>query len=201
MFDYDTLRRQVSDVVSDYNGKEQSLKFERQRLEETKGLHVSCLGEIAVGDKAVDALSKVREMLRRSGIEECEKMATEALRAIFGFKGKVVYDLDFQRFMLDRGDLGRFDLCDGEGGGYVVVVSLVFQLYMICRSGGRRVLFFDEAFTQISTEYFDNFIGFLHRVCHDLKFDILLVTHDQRIELGSVDSAYRIQDGGAVKEK
>lgn len=198
--DLSVLKNRVNSVVSDFSGKEQSLLFERQRLSETKKLHVNCLGEIAVGDKAVDALSKVREMLRRSGIEECEKMATEALRAIFGFRGRVVYDLEYQRFMLERDEV-RFDLCDGEGGGYVIVVSLVFQLYMICRSGGRRVLFFDEAFTQISTEYFENFMEFLHRVCHDLKFDILLVTHDQRIELGSVDSAYRIQDGVAVKEK
>ena len=200
MVDFSTLKHAVSEVVNDCNGKEHALSFERQRLAETKSLHVNCLGEIAVGDRAVDTLAKVREMLRRSGIEECEKMATEALRAIFGFKGRVVYDLDVQRFMLERGD-SRFDLCDGEGGGYVVVVSLVFQLYMICRSGGRRVLFFDEAFTQISTEYFDNFIGFLHRVCHDLNFDILLVTHDQRIEIGNVDSAYRVGDGVAEKEK
>lgn len=198
--DFNTARQNYSKLISDYNGKEQALAFEKQRWQETRDIHVNCLGEIVVGDRAVETLAKVREMLRRTGIEECEKMATEALKAIFDFRGRVVYDLDCQRFMLERGE-DRFDLCDGEGGGYVVVVSLVFQLYMICRSEGRRVLFFDEAFTQISDVYFDRFIEFLHRVCHDLKFNILLVTHDQRIELSSVDSAYRIQDGGATKEK
>ena len=65
----------------------------------------------------------------------------------------------------------------------------------------RRFLCFDEQFTQISDEYFENFMAFLKVLSKDLNVDILLVTHDKRIEDDMIDHLYVMEDGIARKIK
>ena len=65
----------------------------------------------------------------------------------------------------------------------------------------RKFLCFDEQFTQISDAYFNNFFSFLKALSRDLEVDILLITHDKRIEDDMVDHLYVMEDGVAHKIK
>lgn len=151
-------------------------------------------------ERASLALKQVRPLLSGSSIKDCEQLANSAISSIFGFDYTVEYDLESNRFVLNKGDYST-DLSEAEGGGIITVISFVFLIYLIVKLNKRRLIILDEAFTQISDAYFDKFIEFVNQLCTDLGFDILLVSHDQRITVDSVQHAYLISNGESKKIK
>lgn len=151
-------------------------------------------------ERASLALKQVRPLLSGSSIKDCENLANSAIRSIFGFDYDVEYDLESNRFVLNKGEYST-DLSEAEGGGIITIISFVFLVYLIVKLGKRRLIYFDEAFTQISDAYFDKFIDFVNQLCADLGFDILLVSHDTRITIDNVAHAYLIKDGKSNKIK
>lgn len=160
----------------------------------------SVKGEQALAERARNAMGDVRQVLTKSSLEFCEQLANLAIESIFGLPYKVRYSIEESKFVLDRGEF-CVDLSKAEGGGLQTVVSFVFSLYLVIKQGCRRLMFFDEAFTQISDEYLPAFLSFVNNVCKDLGFDILLVTHDERISLDSVNRAYFVSDGVCTRIK
>ena len=151
-------------------------------------------------ERANLALKQVRPLLSGSSIKDCEQLANSAISSIFGFDYTVEYDLESNRFVLNKGEYST-DLSEAEGGGIITVISFVFLIYLIVKLNKRRLIILDEAFTQISDAYFDKFIEFVNQLCTDLGFDILLVSHDARITVDSVQHAYLISNGESKKIK
>lgn len=183
---FETLRREL-------DAKSSSLDAYTAQLESIKN-------EQSLAERARNAMGDVRQVLTKSSLEFCEQLANMAIESIFGLPYKVRYSIEESKFVLDRGEF-CVDLSKAEGGGLQTVVSFVFGLYLVIKQGCRRLMFFDEAFTQISDEYLPAFLSFVDNVCKDLGFDILLVTHDERISLDSVNRAYFVSDGVCTRIK
>ena len=149
-------------------------------------------------ENSLQALKDAKPILSANSIEQCEKLANSALATIFETDATLKYSSDEGRFIIDEGDYST-DLKEGNGGGYLAVISLVFNLFLLMKLKKRRFLCFDEQFTQISDEYFENFMAFLKVLSKDLNVDILLVTHDKRIEDDMIDHLYVMEDGIACK--
>lgn len=180
---------------------DRDIAFESSTLSSYRDQLDSVTAEQGLLERSRAALGDVRQLLTKSSLEYCESLATSAVQSIFNVPYTVRYSETDQRFVLDTGD-NTVDLSSDEGGGMVTVISFVFNLYLIMKQKARRVMLFDEAWTQVSAGYFPAFIDFVHRVCHDLGFDLLLITHDERIAPSMVDHVYQINDeGNAVKIK
>lgn len=151
-------------------------------------------------ENSLQALKDAKPILSANSIEQCEKLANSALATIFETDATLKYSSEEGRFIIDEGDYST-DLKEGNGGGYLAVISLVFNLFLLMKLKKRRFLCFDEQFTQISDEYFENFMAFLKVLSKDLNVDILLVTHDKRIEDDMIDHLYVMEDGIARKIK
>lgn len=151
-------------------------------------------------ENSLQALKDAKPILSANSIEQCEKLANSAIATIFETDATLKYSSDEGRFIIDEGDYST-DLKEGNGGGYLAVISLVFNLFLLMKLKKRRFLCFDEQFTQISDEYFENFMAFLKVLSKDLNVDILLVTHDKRIEDDMIDHLYVMEDGIARKIK
>lgn len=151
-------------------------------------------------ENSLQALKDAKPILSANSIEQCEKLANSALATIFETDATLKYSSDEGRFIIDEGDYST-DLKEGNGGGYLAVISLVFNLFLLMKLKKRRFLCFDEQFTQISDEYFENFMSFLKVLSKDLDVDILLVTHDKRIEDDMIDHLYVMEEGIARKIK
>lgn len=180
-------------LCREFDTKSSSLGAYEAQLESVKG-------EQALAERARNAMGDVRQVLTKSSLEFCEQLANLAIESIFGLPYKVRYSIEESKFVLDRGEF-CVDLSKAEGGGLQTVVSFVFSLYLVIKQGCRRLMFFDEAFTQISDEYLPAFLSFVNNVCKDLGFDILLVTHDERISLDSVSRAYFVDGGVCTRIK
>ena len=150
------------------------------------------------GRTAVDA---ARLLLGGDSLHRCESLATEAVRSIFGIDATVKYNAESDSFMLDYGGGRQCDLSVSQSGGVIVALSFVFVVFQILRGGYRRVLFLDELFTQVSAEYYDGFITFVRRVCNEFSFDILLVSHDVRLQDAFCDHIIQLNAGVSSIEK
>lgn len=184
---YTSLCRRLEDA------DERVLSYERQ-LDEV-------LSESSLLERCRDAMGSAKELLTKSSLTQCERLATLAVRSIFGLDAKVVYDSAASKFLLDYGDGKKSDLTTAQSGGLMVVVSFVFTLYLIMKHKSRRVLFMDEAWVQVSAAHYPRFIDFVRTICRDFGFEILLVSHDARLTLDMCDRCYEIRDGEAHRLK
>lgn len=146
------------------------------------------------------AIEQVKPLLSAASITQLEKLANTALLTIFGIDATVQYDVESKRFVVNYPDK-TVDLVDSSGGGIVTVLSFIFDLFLLIKQGGRRLLVYDEAFQAVSSEYYDDFIKFMVKACKDLNIDLLCVTHDARLTPDMVDHAYRIENGKSIKLK
>jgi len=80
------------------------------------------------------------------------------------------------------------------GGGVLVTVSLIFQVYLILHYEKRRVMFVDEGFGQVSTQYIENFFQFLKYLSSKMGFTFMCINHDPRFEQ-YFDKVYKVNKG------
>lgn len=156
--------------------------------------------EQGVIERAAVALTMAKPLLSASTIKQAESLANSAISSIFRQPWTVSYDVESSRFVLNK-DGYDTDLADSQGGGLVTVVSTVFSIYLLMKLGKRRFMALDEAWTQVSSEYFPRFMAFIKKMCADLHLDILLISHDVRISDEMVDHIYEISDGVSKKLK
>jgi len=162
-------------------------KMEKVKLEQTNVL------------SAIKACKDVKSILSANTIEQCEQLSNSALHAIFQSGSVIKYSDEDSKFVIDEGEGKITDLVEDNGGGYMSVISFIFDVFLIIKTGSRRFLAFDEQFTGVSKVYFPEFLEFLNKLCTDLNFDILLVTHDERITEDNVNHIYEMVEGEAIK--
>ena len=143
---------------------------------------------------------KCLPVLTRNSIVECEELANKAIQQVFGLDYKVEWDVEGSRFLLNNGEYVT-DLVDGNGGGISTLISFVFNVFLISKTGSRRLMVYDEAFTQVSAQFFPMFIKFVRDLCKTLNIDLLLISHDQRITADDVDHVYRVENNTIKKLK
>lgn len=179
--------------VAEYHTHETMLVSAKDKLKELQHKY-------DIIERSRVAIEQVKPLLSAASITQLEKLANTALLTIFGIDATVQYDVEFKRFVVNYPDK-TVDLVDSSGGGIVTVLSFIFDLFLLIKQGGRRLLVYDEAFQAVSSEYYDDFIKFMVKACKDLNIDLLCVTHDARLTPDMVDHAYRIENGKSIKLK
>lgn len=152
-------------------------------------------------EQAKETMAEIRKIITKSSLEYCENLATMALRDVFQLDAKVQYSPDDGKFLLRYANGHTSDLLAAESGGIKTVVSFVLTVYLVIKSGARRIMFFDEQWTQVSDESLPRFLEFVRMVCKELNFDILLITHDSRITLDDADHAFFMESGKSKRLK
>ena len=67
------------------------------------------------------------------------------------------------------------------GGGIRTVIGIILQVYFIFYSDVERVIFVDEGFSQVSSDFLPQLFGLLDELCKNNGLKLCLVTHDSRI--------------------
>lgn len=176
------------------------IKFANTQLVEAQNQAEKLMIEQQKILNSLQAIKDAKPILSAQSIEQCEKLANSALETIFETDAKVKYSAEEQRFVLDKGDFDT-DLVAGNGGGYLAVISFIFNLFLLMKMKRRRLMIFDEQFTQISDAYIGRFYEFVRKICQELNIDCLAVTHDVRVEDDMVDHVYLLEDGKTIKIK
>ena len=85
-------------------------------------------------------------------------------------------------------------LKDGVGYGLSTAIGTLLQIYFINLYQNERILFVDEGFSQISSQYLPKFIEFINQLSIEQGFKILLNTHDERI-IEYAQTVYELKEG------
>jgi DNA repair exonuclease SbcCD ATPase subunit len=86
------------------------------------------------------------------------------------------------------------------GGGIRTVVGIMLQLFFIFHYKAEHVIFIDEGFTQVSSQYIPYLMGLLQELSEKNGLKLLLVSHDVRV-MGYADKVYEIVEGKAYLRK
>ena len=112
-----------------------------------------------------------------------DKLVTVGLRLVFNdqnlefttntekYRGKTA--IKFQ--LLENGRSAP--LMDAYGGGVLVIVGVLLRTFTTMSLGMRRILFLDETLAHLSEQYIDNASRLLKKLCDELDFTIVMVTH------------------------
>ena len=79
-------------------------------------------------------------------------------------------------------------------GGILVVVGFLIQVFYVANLDVSKILFLDEALSNISTQYLDNFFSFVKELSQQIGLTVVLITHDTRF-LEYADRLYKVAGG------
>lgn len=161
---------------------------ELTKLKATKGLN----------DDAVKYMKLALPLITSTSTGNFIDICSKVLTTVFNAPVEVRFDANDITVVSPSGESS---LKTGNGGGYKMVVSFIASIFMILKTNSRRFIVFDEAFTQLDDEALERFMQVVRGFCQELGFDVLLVTHDPRIESLWVDNNLLISNGGIVNVK
>lgn len=141
--------------------------------------------ELSFYSEVQETLNRIRPLLSESSLSYYQNLVTEALQTVFSKNYSFYYDKNNQEFLLELDS--HLIKPANEGGGVNIIISFITYLFLLLRLGGRKVMFFDEWFTQLSDNELDRFMILLKSLKDTLGFDLLLISHDSRISEDSVD--------------
>lgn len=85
-------------------------------------------------------------------------------------------------------------------GGILVVVGFLIQVFYVANLDLAKILFLDEALSNISTQYLPNFFSFVKELSIQIGLTVVLITHDTRF-LEYADRIYKVANGTYILDK
>lgn len=85
-------------------------------------------------------------------------------------------------------------------GGILVVVGFLIQVFYVANLDLAKILFLDEALSNISTQYLPNFFSFVKELSVQIGLTVVLITHDTRF-LEYADLIYKVANGTYILDK
>lgn len=179
------LRDQVAELDREVTALER-LRQERQNELKRLETEVETLNhETELLDKVEQALQAVSSRVLGQSTSTIDQLVSAGLKAVF-FDQKLEFKTTVDKF---RGKTSiRFELFeDGKsaplmesyGGGVLVLVGVLLRVVTIIVLGQRRFLLLDESLAHLSDQYHETASGLLKKLCDELGFTILMVTHQE----------------------
>lgn len=179
---------EITDTLIKYRGIQSSIESTRNSLSEVE----SKIKELEYEKSTLklckpiidDIISKFSDSLLR----KLEELLTIGLKKIFydrnySLQIKVVDKRNTKCVELLFNDNGNLIPVRNSGiaGGVLVVIATIIQVFYITNlKNVSKFLFLDEQFSQISTQYVENFIEFIKTLCSETGLSIVLITHDSK---------------------
>jgi len=129
------------------------------------------------------ALLRISTQVIARSTQRVDKLVTLGLRAVFHdqdlsfrvevrrYRGKTGAKLTLR----ENGKLAPLD--DSYGGGVLAVIGVLLRVALVDAFKLRRVLLLDETLTHLSIQYHERASALLRKLCSDLNFQVLMVTH------------------------
>lgn len=155
-------------------------------------------------EEAVDLMKKIVESMSTSQIEHLQKLINSALETIF-FDRQYSVDLvvtelrntnNLQILLSETNEDGtviKTKLVD-NGYGVKSIIGFILQVYFIIYHKEYPVLFLDEAFGTLSSQYVPYLKVLMDELAKKYGFIFILITHDTRF-MDVADKTYLVDKG------
>lgn len=124
---------------------------------------------------------------------------TEGIRCVFPDSPYTKFVIDFvprrdsieaDLYLIDK-DGEKYHPMDAVGGGVADLIAMVLRITYIKLSKSRDILIADEPLKFVDRSRIEDAATFIHQVCKDLDFSLLLITHIPEM-VQVADAVYKV---------
>lgn len=205
---FENLNQRYSFLQSEQRFYQNSETELTNQIEESTKSLKGLTTQAEIQKEAISGYKDLLDVISKEQIVSICNLVTKALQAIFEDRD---YSLDIvfgergtervcelvlvENKQTDEGVIElRTSFEDGIGGGVMVVVGFLLQVYFVLYFDLAHVIFCDESFSQLSDVYLPNLLEFIKALCQEKDFSIVLISHDSRI-IDSADYVYQVNQG------
>lgn len=191
-----TIQATQSRLAQVQNQKDETLKKMKEQLDR-KNLF----------EQSMEALKLINHTLSRSHIDHLEHLLNESIHTIFFDKN---YDIlltitelrntnNLQITLVEHTENGDVETnLQHNGFGLQCILGFILQVYFIIYYHQAPILFIDEGFTQLSTQYIPFLKSLLAGLTKKYNFIFVLVNHDPRLN-DLADRIYEMNNGKVTR--
>lgn len=191
--------------------KKSNLELLQQQYDQLQQEHTQTVKELTdiihkqqSFDQAISLLKLLMDGLSSEHIQHLSNLLNTTLATIF-YDRKYSLELHteqqrnqnvLQLFLHEQNPDGTEVITSINDNGYGVqsVIGFTLQVYYILYNKLQPILFLDEAFGNLSSDYLPYLKSLLNSLTQRYNFRFILITHDQRLENLS-DHSYRVVQG------
>ena len=199
--DIQSLEKKATDLYIKYNALKSSYLTTVQSIEQLSKEYTALVDNRTLLDRSKPFIDDMIDKFSESSLKKLEDLLTLGVSRIFQDRDyKVEIKVSEKRsakcaelYLIDSGHsfLMR-DSC--VAGGILVVVGFLIQVFYVANLDVAKILFLDEALSNISTQYLDNFFSFVKELSTQIGLTVVLITHDTRF-LEYADRLYKVSGG------
>ena len=199
--DIQTLEKRATDLYIKYNALKSSYLSTTQSLEELEKKYQLLNNNLTLLERSKPFIDDLINKFSETSLKKLEDLLTLGVSRIFQDRD---YSIEIkvsekrsakcaELYLIDSGHpfLMR-DSC--VAGGILVVVGFLIQVFYVANLDVAKILFLDEALSNISTQYLDNFFAFVKELSAQIGLTVVLITHDTRF-LEYADRLYKVNNG------
>lgn len=138
-------------------------------------------------DLLIAFLSQMADERQERVYQQIEHTVTEGLRAVFDEDMRLEIttkqvgarsETHFNVVSYLNGKELSTSIMDARGGGVAALVGFLIQAVLVLLTPGMRpIIFLDEAFRNVSSDYLDSLGEFIRGLCEETGLQVVLVTH------------------------
>lgn len=198
-----SLLRQRSVMISTLEGQRSMVEGTQKRLGSEIGQLNQRISDLKILETYLAQFADERQL---KVYQQIEMTVTEGLQSVFGedihleitnkmvgARSETVFSLVSQT---EEGEL-RTSIMDSRGGGVAAIVGFLIQAVLVLLTPELRpIIFLDEAFRAVSSDYQIPLGEFISDLCERTGLQVVLVTHNAEIvQTADVVYAFEQTDG------
>ena len=188
--------------------KKSNLELQEQQLQNTKDQYNQSLEDLKkiiltqqTYEQAIDILKKMMDNLSRSQIDHLSDLLNSAVQTIFFDRQ---YSIELKVTELRNQNTLKILLHEDTQEGHIVsdindngfglkgIIGFILQCYFIIYYKQTPILFLDEAFGNLSSQYLPYLKSLINSLTAKYGFRFVLITHDERL-MELADRTYRVR--------
>lgn len=209
MMDYNSMYNKAIQLKSKYETLENQLKLrENEKIELTNKMQDK-LHKQMIYEDAISYMKEIVEALSRSHIDHLQDLLNSAVRTIFYDKNyRIEFEISEYRnsnclsiYLIETladGSEIKTDIKD-NGFGVKTIIGFILQIYFILYHKLNPILFIDEGFSALSTQYIPYLRSLLKSLTEEYGFIFVLIAHDERF-IDIADYKWDVKNGEVKQE-
>lgn len=201
---YNSLYHKAIQLKSKYETLENQYQQTLQEKVDLTNQMKDKLNKQMIYEDAISYMKEIIDVLSRSHIDHLESLLNSAVSTIFYDKNyRVEFEISEYRnsnclniylieTLIDGTEI-KTDIKD-NGFGIKTIIGFVLQIYFILYHNLAHILFMDEAFSALSSQYLPYLRSLLTSLKEEYDFIFVLIAHDERL-IEIADSTYEVKDG------
>lgn len=201
---YNQAKMQSISLKSSITNTKRVLSQLKLNYEEKKKEYEELTKKSTLQEEGLNLLKNLIQTMATEHINEVADFINEGLKTIFYDKEyKIEIEIEDKRnlkqanlYLIERNgeDILKSSLKDSVGGGVLVTIGFLLQVFYIQYHGLSPIIFLDEAFTQLSDKYIIYLKMFIEDLAKRLGFIFVLITHDERL-MHNAAKTYEVEGG------